>query len=39
MAATVDDRLDDLDAALGSVFASHEIEIVGAMALFNASAR
>lgn len=33
----LDDRLDDLDAALDRVFTSHDMQIVGAMALFHAS--
>lgn len=35
----LDDNLDDLDTALGRIFASHEVQIVGAVALFHASTR
>ena len=34
----LNDTLEDLDAALGRVFASHEIEVVGSAALFHAHA-
>lgn len=35
----LDDRLDDLDTALGRIFATHEVQIVGAVALFHARTR
>lgn len=34
--SNLDDRLEDLDAALDRVFASHEIQVVGSVALFAA---
>ncbi len=34
----LDDRLEDLEAALGRVFASHEVRIIGSIALFSAQA-